>query len=169
MAEINRPTSQASFLEEPRKLPDMLNVLTILTFIANGLAIIAVIWGSLKAKDIYEQTIANQDKVAQAPSWVQNLQGPDAIAVATKNYENRVPINLLYFIGAALCIYGAVEMRRLKRNGFYIYLIGDIVPLIAAYIFIGAFYFAGIRLFFSGFFIVLFLILYATQLKHMKN
>jgi hypothetical protein len=169
MAEINRPTSQASFLEEPKKLPDMINVLTILTFIGNGLAIIFLIIGIARAKSTYDQVIANQDKMAQMPSWVQTLQGPDAVAVATKNYENRVPITLLTFIGCALCIYGAIEMRRLKKNGFYIYLIGDIVPLIAAYIFIGAFYFAGIRLFFSVFFIILFLLLYATQLKHMKN
>jgi hypothetical protein len=168
MADLNQPPAKENLLEEPGKLPDMLNVLTILTFIGCGLALLFQLYYSFNAKKFYDATIANQDKMAQAPSWARNLQGPDPIGVATRTYDNRTPILLLGVVAVILCIYGAVMMRQLKKTGFYIYLIGEVLPLLTTYIFIGGAALSGFSLVFTLLFTALFVILYATQLKYMK-
>jgi hypothetical protein len=168
MADLNRPSSKENLLEEPGKLPDMINVLSILTFIGCGLALCFQLYYSLNAKKFYDATIANQDKIAQAPSIVRSMQGPDPIGVATRTYENRVPILLLGVVAVLLCIYGAVMMRKLKKTGFYIYVIGEILPTLSTYIFIGAAALSGFSLIFTVVFTGLFIILYATQLKYMS-
>ncbi len=168
MADLNRPSDQVNLLEEPRKLPDMLNVLTILTFIGSGLALLFQLYYSFNAKKFYDAVISNQDKMAQAPSWARNLQGPDPIGVATKTYDNRTAILLLGVVAVLLCIYGAVMMRQLKKTGFYLYVVGEVLPTLSTYIFIGASALSGFSLAFTVLFTALFVILYATQLKYMK-
>jgi hypothetical protein len=60
-------------------------------------------------------------------------------------------------------------MRRLKKLGFYVYCIGEIVlPLLTMAIFTGTSVFSGLGFMFGILFYVLFVILYATQLKYMK-
>ena len=168
MAGTNQPTTQDAFLEEPRKLPDMLNVLTILTFIGSGLGALSQIYYSFNAKKVYDMTVANQDKVAEAPSWVRNLQGPDPIGVATRTYDNRIAILILGVVALVLCVYGAIAMRQMKKSGFYLYLIGELLPLLTTFIFIGAAAMTGLAYIFTIIFTALFIILYATQLKYLK-
>jgi hypothetical protein len=168
MSGTNQPTTQEAFLEEPKKIPDMLNVLTILTFVGSGLGALSQIYYSFNAKKVYDMTIANQDKMADAPSWARSLQGPDPIGVATRTYDNRVAILILGVVALVLCIYGAIMMRQLKKSGFYLYLIGEILPLIATFIFIGAAAMTGLAFIFTIIFTALFIILYATQLKYLK-
>ena len=169
MADLNRPAGQESILEEPRKTTDTINVLSILTFIGSGLSVLFQCYYAFNAKKLLDTTIASQQNMDKAPAWARNLQGPDPIGIATRTYENRIPINLLGLIAVILCVYGAIEMRKLKKTGFYIYVIGELVlPLLTTYLFIGAAALSGIRLVFTVFFMLLFIILYATQLKHMK-
>jgi hypothetical protein len=167
MSGTNIP-AQDTFLEEPKKLPDMLNVLTILTFIGSGFALLFQLYYSFNAKKFYDLTIANQDKMAEAPSWAKSMQGPDPIGVATRTYENRTAILLLGVVAVLLCIYGAIQMRQFKKNGFYIYAVGEILPTISTAIFIGGAALSGFGLIFTLFFTALFIILYATQLKYLK-
>src|SRR5882757_2236603 len=111
MADLNRPAEPKSFLEEPRKIPEMINVLTILTFIGSGLGLIGALWGFAKAKANYDAVSSlNLD---QMPDWAKRLSGGDPIEAARKAYEMRIPILLLGLIGCGLCIFGAVQMRQL--------------------------------------------------------
>jgi hypothetical protein len=96
------------------------------------------------------------------------MQGPDPIGVATRTYDNRVAILILGLVAIFLCVYGAVMMRQLKKSGFYLYVIGEILPTIATYIFVGAAALTGFGLIFTVFLTALFIIMYATQLKYMK-
>ena len=170
MADLNRRTSEESFLEEPRKMPDMINVLSILTFIGSGLGILTSLWYFSSAKKLYDMTLANQDKVAQAPAFVRGLQGSDPMGVAQRTYDNRVPIVVLGLVALILCIIGAIQMRKLKKTGFYIYLIGEVLPIITSFIFIGAVAYTGVfQVIGALLFPVIFIILYATQLKYLKN
>lgn len=168
MAEIN-PLTTEHILEEPKKLPEMINVLTILTFVGSGLALVSSLLTFALAKRSYDSGMAAQEKMADAPSWVRGLQGSDPVGALQRSYDNRVPIFILGLLGAILCIVGAAQMRKLKKTGFYIYLIGEILPLVVTFIFIGASAVSGFVLGFSVLFIAVFIILYATQLKHLKN
>ena len=58
-------------------------------------------------------------------------------------------------------------MRKLQKNGYYMWLIGELLPIVGTLIFIGIGFFTGT----TGFFLIfplLFIILYTTQLKHLK-
>jgi hypothetical protein len=169
MADTNQLTRDEHILEEPRKMPEMINVLSILTFIGSGLVILVQLYYFTAAKKIYDASMAGQEKIDQAPAFVRSMQGSDPIGVIQRTYDNRVPIGLLNLVAAVLCIIGAMQMRKLKKTGFYIYLIGEVLPLLVTYIFIGAAALSGIGLLFSLLFTALFIILYATQIKYLKS
>jgi hypothetical protein len=163
-------SAQPDFLtqDEPKKLPDMLNVLTILTFIWSGISVLLALYGFANARAAYEQMVKMQDKMDQAPSFMKSFMGPDPVGTSLKMLENRVPITIMSLVGIGLCFYGALQMRRLKKMGFSLYILGDIVPFISSYIFFGATALGGFGFMFSIAIIAIFILLYATQLKHMK-
>lgn len=170
MADTNQLTRDEHILEEPRKLPEMLNVLTILTFIGSGLVILINFWYFSAAKKFYDMAMANQEHADQVPPFLRSLQGSDPVGVAQRTYDNRVPIVVLSMVACILCIIGAAQMRKLKKAGFYIYLIGEVLPIIGTFIFIGAVAFSGAFQVIGAFlFVTIFIILYATQLKHLRN
>ncbi|HVS97652.1 MAG TPA: hypothetical protein VHE54_14260 [Puia sp.] len=169
MADMNRSAEQENWLGEPRKLPDMLNVLTILTFIGCGIGLIASIIYFFNAQSLYDSAVAAQDRMDRAPDWVKNLQGPDPIGTARRTLDNKLPILLLGLVATGLCLYGAILMRKWKKNGFTIYTIGELLPLLTGYLFIGASTLTGFRGVMAFFFTGLFIILYATQLKHLRK
>jgi hypothetical protein len=147
----------------------MLNVLTILTFVACGIFFLLQLYSFANSKKIYDMAMASQQNIDRAPAFVRKMAGPDPIGQATRNYENRVPIFVLGVVCLALCTYGAIQMRKLKKLGFYVYCIGEIVlPLLTMAIFTGTSVFSGLGFMFGILFYVLFVILYATQLKYMK-
>jgi hypothetical protein len=81
--------------------------------------------------------------------------------------DNRLPILIIGLLGCFLCFYGALEMRKLKKTGFSIYILGDIVPF-ATGIFIGFDTFATISYGVVLAITILFVILYSSQLKYTK-
>lgn len=169
MADLNQPTREEHFLEEPYKMPQMISVLSVLTFIGSGLVILFQLYYFAAAKKIYDTAMAGQEKIDQAPAWVKNMQGPDPVGVIQKTYDNRVPITLLTLVACILCIIGAVQMRKLKKNGFYIYLVGELLPIVTTAIFISTAAMTSIGFYFGLVIYAVFIILYATQLKHLKN
>ena len=166
MAGTNIP-AQETFLEEPKKIPDMLNVLTILTFVGSGIGIVSSIWSFFRAQDSYDKMVEAQSKVDTLPDFAKKFVGPEMVEMTHKALENRVPILILSLISFALCIYGALQMRQFKKAGFTIYLVGELLPIVATAIFIGIGFFGGFSI--IGYLIyAIFIILYATQLKYLK-
>jgi hypothetical protein len=168
MTDLNQTANTENWLEEPKKLPSMLNVLTILTFIANGLGFISAFYSYFSAASNYDKVVQAQDKMDQMPDFVKNMMGPDPVGNARRMLDNRLPIMLLTLVGSLLCFYGAWQMRKLKKTGFTIYIVGDVVPFISLFLFIGASTLGGFTGIFSLIITVVFVILYATQLKYMK-
>lgn len=167
MADFNRPADGGSFLEEPKKMPDMINVLSILTFIWSGIIILFSLWNFIKAKANYDA--ASTIDVDKMPGFFKKMMGSDYMEKARIAYENRIPIMLLGLIGCVLCIYGAMQMRQLKKNGFYIYVLGEIaVPIVTGVIFWGVSSLTGFGSMLGLCIYVLFIVLYATQLKYLK-
>jgi hypothetical protein len=153
---------------EQKKLPDMLNVLTILTFIWSGLSIILALLGYVKAPENYAAMVKAQDKLDEMPSFVKKMMGPDPVGMSLKMLDNRVAITLLSLAGAGLCLYGALQMRKLKKGGFSVYILGDIVPLIGTLIFLGTGTLGTFGSILGLVILLIFILLYATQLKYMS-
>jgi hypothetical protein len=91
MANLNQLTTEEHILEEPRKLPDMLNVLTILTFVACGIFFLLQLYSFANSKKIYDMAMASQQNIDRAPAFVRKMAGPDPIGQATRNYAPMAP------------------------------------------------------------------------------
>lgn len=165
MTDTPKQTTTDNWLEEPKKRPEMVNVLTILTFVGSGIAIISAIYNFFNAEHAYQKLLDSRESFERMPDTFKKLVGPDPIEMARRSMENRIPLTLLSLVAAVLCIVGAIQMRKLLKQGFYVYLIGEILPYISYAIFIGSF---GLPIIFSMIFGLVFIILYATQLKHLK-
>ena len=166
MTDVQKTATPENWLQEPKKRPETLNVITILTFVGSGITILSQLYSFFKAQSAYDQIVQNQDKMEQAPEFLKKLMGSDPVGLARKTLENRTPILILGIVAAVLCIYGALQMRQLKKIGFPIYVIGELLPFIAYYIFIGQMpvFSLVFALLIAGGFIAM----YATQLKHMS-
>lgn len=151
---------------EKPTLASGLNVLTILTFIGCALSFIGSIWSFFTAEKSYKQLLEAQDKMGDAPAWAKSFMKPEMIEVARKAAENRLPLFILGIVAVALCFYGALQMRQLKKQGYILWLVGEILPLASGMFFIGMGMFSGFYLLLL-LFPVIFIILYTFQRKHL--
>jgi hypothetical protein len=153
MADFNQNVNEAKdFLnledKDMKKLPQMLNVLTILTYIGCAfgalMSILAVAGvGFLSSMMGKSKELADvADKVSGGSIWIGLIVG---------------------LIGVALCFFGAMKMRNLQKQGFYIYVAGQLIPIIYTFITVGiGFGFIGVII------PIVFIVLYATQLKELS-
>ena len=103
------------------------------------------------------------------PGWVKSIM-PDMNhfeEMVTKAYENRIPILLTSLLAAGLCLAGAIQMRKRKKQGFLLYTIGELLPIAITAFFIGTFMLTGTFMYIGIAIGVLFIIMYAGQRKYM--
>jgi hypothetical protein len=174
MTDFNQNIDQAKDLlnledKDMQKLPQMLNILTILTYIGCGLGLIGAVYNYFTigvASKLYNAgagTTSTGDKTIDSM-----LSGVSEMV--KKQYDNRLMILVFALIGVALCFYGAMQMRNLKKQGFLFYLVGEILPIISFALFVGfGNIFGAAGMIFSVLFAALFIILYATQRKYLVN
>ena len=127
------------------------------------------IYQQLTAKANLEtmEKMQGSDEFEKMPDFVKKLNSPEAMEMLRTAYENRIPLLIITLVSLALCVYGALEMRKLKKQGYYMWLLGEILPIIGMGIFIGLVGFKGIGM--LGLIVpIVFIILYGTQLKYMK-
>jgi len=168
MATSNPTNQNDNWLgEHGNPLPTTINVLTWLTLIWNGILFLYSFYAFAVAPSSYETLVKNQDKLDQMPGFLKAMMGDHPLEMARLASENRLPILLISLLAAGLCFYGALYMRKLKKVGFSIYVLGDLVPF-ASYIFIGTDTAKGVGFILGICLLLLFVILYATQLKYMK-
>ena len=145
-----------------------LKTLTVLTFIGCGLGYLGSCWNFFKAdKSVadFETAMNNPD----LPDFAKKMMTPEALENLRLMAANKLPIFLLTLVGVTLCLVGALQMRKLKAQGYYLWLLGEVLPLIGTAIFIGA------GALFSGFNVVgpiivlLFIVLYTLQRKYLIN
>ncbi|MEO5943355.1 MAG: hypothetical protein ABIP30_16810 [Ferruginibacter sp.] len=153
------------------KMSGTLNVITILSIIGCILQFLASTWAFFSSKTSFE----NKDKVMEQmssgkmPSWAKSMM-PDMThfeEMVTKSYENRLPILILSIVAVALCFYGVLQMRKLKKQGFLFYVIGEILPFLTGAFFIGTFTLTGTYAVVGFVIAAFFLILYSTQRKNL--
>ncbi len=153
------------------KLPTGLNVLTILSIIGCVFQFLSSIWGFFSSKKTYDtkDTVLEQMNNPDTPAFVKNMMGKpeDFIAMVTKSYENRLPILLLSLVAVALCFYGIMQMRKLKKQGFLFYTIGELLPFVTLAFFVGTFAMTGVAFMIGTAIAILFILLYAVNRKHL--
>ena len=151
MTDLNQSLDQAKDAlnledKDMKKLPQMLNVLTILTYIGCAfwalMAILAFV----------------------GVGFLKSFAGKEASDAMDKVGGGNLMLALIIsLVGIALCFFGAMKMRNLLKIGFYLYVAGQLIPIIFTFITVAvSFSVVGIII------PLVFIILYATQLKFLK-
>ncbi|HMC99791.1 MAG TPA: hypothetical protein VKH37_06555 [Ferruginibacter sp.] len=167
MQQDNSPHLLDNDAYEKKKLPSGINVLTILTFIGCGLNFLTTVglpWlnkvflgfmdDAMKKKDLSEKKLADLTRKKEMIVLVQ---------------DNLPAVMAITFAGLALCFVGALWMRKLKKDGFWLYVAGEIAPLIAIPLVLGSYRNDMVETVINLVVPVTFVILYATQRKHLVN
>ena len=122
--QYNNPDSLDSGEFDAPKLPTGLNVLTILTFIGSAFGLYFTVSGFLTAETSYQKKdeIIAQMKSPEMPEMAKRFLPPmdHFEEMMTKSYENRWPLFILGLLATALCLYGALQMRKLKKTRIFI-------------------------------------------------
>lgn len=142
----------------------MLNVLTILTFIGSAIGALNAIYSYATICNSITKTEEALSKVGSSGTMGKILT--DTLEMAYKSCEMKLPLLIMNLVCVLLCFIGAIVMRKLNKRGFYIYLIGELVGPIGGMVLIGMS--MGFMAIFGILIPIVFLILYGTQLKHMK-
>ena len=151
-----------------KKLPGSLNVLTILTFIGCAFGLLWTAAAPFFFKffgGMMEKAASNPDVTAKQLEEMQKGRASMEIMQA-----NIVPIVITGLAGIILCFVGALWMRKLKKDGYWLYLGGQILPLAAGLIILGTSQITGVMSVLLGYGIpVLFIVLYTLQRKYLVN
>ena len=153
----------------PKPRPILLTVLCVLTFIGSGFGVFANLIAMFAAPflELFQTSMLDE-----AFSHLGNNPGDEfvkqALDMALLVIDNFLGITLSKFIFYALSLVGAIMMFRMKKIGFYLYIVAQIGFLFIGPIFLGWNMFVSSALFFSGFFSILFIALYGINLKHMS-
>jgi len=167
---MDQSQNYLSEFEEKEKL-GTLKTLTILTFIGCGIAFLFSIWGFATADSSYEkmQEAINNGSVDKLPGFVKNMYSPERMEMMRKMGEYKVPILIINLVCTGLCLFGAIQMRKLKADGYWMWLIGEILPFIATAFFVGTAAVTGGFMYISYAIVLVFIILYSMQRKHLRK
>lgn len=163
MAEFN------PFVDNSDKPSSGLGTITVLTIIWSIITIIQAVWGYFTAEKNYEdlKNMLASGQFDEAPGFVKSMFNEETMSNLGKMLDNKLPIMICGLIGGILCLYGALEMRKLKKEGFFLWLTGELLPLASMLIFIGASSFSGLGLI-NLFFPMLFIVLYVVHVKELR-
>ncbi len=152
------------FETDKKELPSTLNVLTILTFVGCGLGLIF----SLASPKLLEFSRSMIEKAAQnTTDDLQLAKLEEARQTMDLTQQNMIPLMGLGIAGIIACFIGALMMRKLKKDGYYIYVIGQIVPIVGTMVFLGSTYFSDWKNIIGLVIPVVFIVLYTLQKKHL--
>ena len=151
---------------EPQALPKALNVLTILTFI--GCAFGAIF--TLLTPWLMKFLLGVMNKAAESgtdltPKQVADMEASKKVIELTQT--NMVPLIAIGVVGIVLCFVGALMMRKLKKDGFWIYVAGQVLPLIGSIVLLGTAQFTGTSSYIMFVIPIVFIVLYSMQRKYL--
>jgi hypothetical protein len=156
---------------EEEKLPSTLNVLTILTFIGSAFGLLSGIWGFIGA----DKQVANlqlmmndSEKMSKMPEFMKGMFSQEMLEQAKLQAANKIPLLIIGVLSAILCIIGALQMRKQKMQGYYMWFIGEILPFIGIVLFVSIKMLKGFALI-GVLFTLVFMILYTVQRKHLTK
>jgi hypothetical protein len=168
---VNNPKANEMEIIEtnPKQRPGLLTAICILTFIGSGFGVLNNIFGMIMSPiknfldpDIFENVLDNvHDEYAR--KFIEQ-----ALEIAQKALEHIFEISLAQFVLYAASLTGAILMFQLKKTGFYIYSTAQVLLLFVTPAFIGFNLFVNVGMMFGSVFTILFIALYAINLKKMN-
>lgn len=167
---MNQETSKdlLEFDEQGKaKLPGGLNVLTILTFIGCTIFGILTLLTPVINKFLsgFMDKAANSGQELTAKQLAEIEKGKVAMELASRNM---IPLMVIGMVGIILCFIGALWMRKLKKDGYWMYVAGEIAPLVGGLLIMGTAQYNGVFSVLLGVGIpVLFVVLYTMQRKYL--
>lgn len=147
--------------QQQKILPSFLKVLCILSFIGIGLGLIF----GLNSTINHKKELANMEEQVEQ---LENLGFSNDLYEKTAKYGQMV--NLVNLIANLGCLLGVLWMWKLKKKGFYIYSLFELIPPIVTLIVYGSSFgaFGPLVFVLSFLFPLAFVIMYAVNLKHMN-
>jgi len=157
---------------EPKAMTKTINVMTILTFIGCVYSLITAVSYinpqlTLEMQlEPLQQMLDKAEETSGSEMMVNiYLKSMDNVRVL---FENKYLFAIISLIGVGLCVFGAVEMRKMKKPGFYAYVSGQMLPLLASLAITGWNIASGSTFIVSFLFYGIFILIYAFQVKHMR-
>jgi hypothetical protein len=118
----------------------------------------------------YEEQVAKmeemQDKMGSDNEMASKMM-EGTVQMMERAHEYRYILLLSGLLFTTLCLVGAMQMRKLKKSGYILYIIGEIVPLLLYAVLMGISFTSGMTLAVTGLFAIIFVILYTTQRKYL--
>ncbi|CCZ09745.1 MULTISPECIES: hypothetical protein [Culturomica] len=156
------------------KRPTFLTVLCILTFIGSGWGVLSQLFSLLFTNlvDVSAQTeqlntmMDNMESGAGTSFLSGILSSSQEVMQATMMHAKSIAVISLVLSLLSLC--GAILMFSLRRIGFYIYTVAQLLLLFVVPYFAGFSMIVVMGMLFSALFTVVFIILYALNLKAMR-
>lgn len=156
------------------KRPTFLTVLCILTFIGSGWGVLSQLFSLLFTNlvDVSAQTeqlntmMDNMESGAGISFLSGILSSSQEVMQATMMHAKSIAVISLVLSLLSLC--GAILMFSLRRIGFYIYTVAQLLLLFVVPYFAGFSMIVVMGMLFSALFTVVFIILYALNLKAMR-
>jgi hypothetical protein len=156
------------------KRPTLLTVLCILSFIAGAWGLIdgaRTAFTNKPQEDYAEAKVKMEEAMDQlgddASGMVKNMMD-SAMEMTEKAVEHAKPIGYAGIVLSALSLLGVWMMWNLKRTGFWLYLLAAVGALVVPIYFLGGSMTAILSVGFMGLITLIFIVLYATNLKHMS-
>ena len=118
----------------------------------------------LEAKAQMEESMAQLGD--QGTPMVQEML-ESAITLAEKSVEKAKPMGYAEIVVALLSLFGVWSMWNLRKMGFWVYLLASIAGLAMPVVFLGGGLMTMLSVGIGGFISIVFIILYAVNLKHM--
>lgn len=141
--------------------PTFLTTLCVLTFIGSGWAVLSNLFSIFMAEAV------NQSMQAEQYSHMAGFLASSVEVMQTLALHAR-EIALIGLVLGLLSILGAVLMFSLRRAGFYLYVAAQMLMLFVTPYFAGFSSVVLLGMFFSCVITLLFIILYALNLKHLR-
>ncbi|MES2429482.1 MAG: hypothetical protein V4556_01020 [Bacteroidota bacterium] len=160
-------TDLLNFTEENKpKIPQGLNVLTILTFIGCAFGLLVTI----ATPFIMKFSLGMMDKATSMnPDMGQkeltDMENAKKLMALTQQHMG--PLIILGLLGIVACFIGALWMRKLKKDGFWVYVAGQIIPIAGSMIFLGTAQYQDWKSYFGLIIPLVFIVLYSMQRKHL--
>jgi high-affinity nickel permease len=153
------------FEEQPTPLSGTLKVLTVLTFIGCGLAYLGTLYNLYKAGS-YETDRAKLesqlDQVGEDGFAGEMLKS--SLDMMDKSYEYKYILFVSGLVFTTFCLIGAIKMRKQKKSGLPLYIIGELAPVVLTAVLIG---FSSIFMIVGAVIALIFVFLYVSQRKNL--
>ncbi|HMQ76011.1 MAG TPA: hypothetical protein PKE21_08945 [Flavobacteriales bacterium] len=154
--------------------PTLLTVICILSFLAGAWGLVSGVRNAFT--DAPQAAVAEmQGEMEKAMAEMGDQQVPmveemmaSALSMAEKAAEHAKPLGYGEIAFSLLSLFGVWNMWNLKRSGFWIYLVASIGGVVMPLVYLGGGIATILGLGVGGLITVVFIVLYAVNLKHMR-